>query len=276
MGRLKNKKLMVLTKRLVLLMAAALVGISVSAQSADSLQTTTAKSEVTSRSEQRANRGLSDMRTAVVPKGQWVFGGTVTYTTHNNSDFKLLVVDGINSKGYSVKASPIIGYSLTPNSIIGVRGSYSRSHLDLDSAALNLGEGDAALNFGVDYYYMLKHSYNVAAIWRQYIPLGVNKRIALFAEFQLAAGGSESKFAEGSPIRGTYSKSFDLSIGANPGVVAFITNNMALELNIGMLGLGYSKTNQVHNQITTGQRSSSMMNFKVNLLSIGIGLAFYL
>jgi hypothetical protein len=123
---------------------------------------------------------------------------------------------------------------------------------------------------------MLKHSYDVAAIWRQYIPLGRNRRIALFAEFQVAMGGSESKFAEGSPIRGTYSKGFDLSIGANPGVVAFITNNMALELNVGMLGLGYSHNKQVHNQVTTGKSSSSAMNFKVNILSIGMGVAFYL
>jgi hypothetical protein len=92
----------------------------------------------------------------------------------------------------------------------------------------------------------------------------------------LAVGGSQSKFAEGSPIRGTYAKGFDISLGANPGVVAFITNNMALELNIGVLGLGYSHTRQVHNQISVGETSSSLMNFKVNILSIGLGLAFYL
>ena len=51
---------------------------------------------------------------------------------------------------------------------------------------------------------------------------------------------------------------------------------MALELNVGILGLGYTRTKQVHNQITTGQSSSSNMNFKVNILSIGLGVAFYL
>ena len=122
------------------------------------------------------------MKTQIVPKGQWVFGGSLTYSTHTNSDYTFLIIEDIESTGYSVKVSPLVGYSLAPNSIIGLRGSYSRSFLNMDSASLHLGEGDAALNFGVDYYYMLKHSYNVAAIWRQYIPLGRNKRLALFAE----------------------------------------------------------------------------------------------
>lgn len=267
---------MFLSKKIVLFLALMLVGFSAMAQSADSVAVEPSTSEVLSRSQQRKSRGLSDMKTHIVPKGQWVFGGTLTYTTHNNADYTFLVVEDIASKGYSVKVSPMVGYSLAPNSIIGVRGMYSRSHLIMDSASLHLGEGDAALNFGVDYYYMLKHAYNAAIIWRQYIPLGANKRIALFSEFQLSVGGSQSKFAEGSPIRGTYSKGFDISLGANPGIVAFITNNMALELNIGMLGLGYSHQSQVHNQVTTGESSSSTMNFKVNILSIGLGIAFYL
>ncbi len=268
---------MYLSKRLAVFAATALLSFCAMAQSVDTLTLQEKSTQcVLSKSEQRKNRGISDLKTHIVPKGQWVFGGNLTYSTHNNSDYKFLVVEDINSKGFSVKVSPMIGYSIVPNSIIGVRGMYSRSHLVMDSASLHLGEGDAALNLGVDYYYMLRHSYNVAAIWRQYIPLGRNKRLGLFAEFQMAMGGSQSKFAEGSPIRGTYSKGIDISLGVNPGIVAFITNNMALEINVGMLGIGYSKTQQIHNQIATGETSSSMMNFKVNILSIGMGIAFYL
>jgi len=32
----------------------------------------------------------------------------------------------------------------------------------------------------------------------------------------------------------------------------------------------------VHNQVTVGHRSASKMNFKVNIFSIGLGVAFYL
>lgn len=267
---------MYLYKRIVVLFAAFAIVGTATAQESDSLKVKQRGVESLSREEQRENRGLSNMKTQIVPKGQWVAGGSVTYSTHTNSDYKFLVINNIDSKGFSFKISPLVGYSIATNSIVGARGVYSRSHLVMDSASLNMGEGDAALNLGVDYYYMLKHSYNVAAIWRQYIPLGYTKRIGLFAEFQLAMGGSQAKFAEGSPIRGTFSKGFDISIGVNPGVVAFMTDNIALELNVGILGLGYSHTKQVHNQVTTGVTSSSMMNFKINILSIGMGVAFYL
>ena len=236
----------------------------------------TLSSKPMSRREFRKNRGLSNIKNHIVPKGQWIFGGTMSYSTHTNSSYNFLVVDDIDSKGYTLKVSPIIGYALRQNSMIGARLVYSRSFLEMDSAALNLGEGDGALNFGVDYYYALKHSYEVIAIWRQYIPLGRSKRLALFSEFQLSFGGSQSKFAEGSPIRGTFAKSFDIALGVNPGIVAFVTNNMAFEVNVGVLGLSYSHTEQIHNQIMKGETSASLMNFKINILSIGLGVAFYL
>lgn len=242
---------------------------------ADTLAVDKPVAEMT-RNEIRKQRGISNLKNHIVPAGQWVFGGTLSYSTHSNDNYKLLVVEGIDSEGYTFKVSPMIGYSLLPNSIVGVRFAYSRSFLNIDNARVNLGEGDGALNFGVDYYYALKHSYDIIAIWRQYIPLGRNKRFALFTEFQLSLGGSQSKFAEGSPIRGTYSKAFNISAGVNPGIVAFLTNNMAVEINVGVLGINYSSTQQVHNQVTVGNTNSSMMNFSINIFSIGVGVAFYL
>ena len=58
--------------------------------------------------------------------------------------------------------------------------------------------------------------------------------------------------------------------------MAFVTNAMALELNVGVMGITYESVKQIHNQVAVGRRSGSMMSFKVNLLSIGLGMAFYL
>ena len=76
--------------------------------------------------------------------------------------------------------------------------------------------------------------------------------------------------------RGTYSQGFGASLALQPGIVAFVTNNTALELSIGVFGIGYERTKQTKNQIETGIVESSNMNFKVNLLSIGFGVSFYL
>ena len=221
----------------------------------------------------RQNRGIANIRTEFVPKGQWVFGGSVSYSTHSNDNYNFLIIEDIQSTGYQFKITPIVGYAYSRNSLVGVRFGYQRSLAELDNASLSITSLDNS------YFYSLKHSYNVEALWRKYIPLGRgNKRFALFAEVGLAMGGSQSKLASGpsNAISGTYSTSFDVSLGVNPGISAFLTNNMAIEVNIGVLGLNYSKTTQVGNQVDMGSTSSSQMNFRVNIFSIGLGASFYL
>ena len=224
-------------------------------------------------SQRRQNRGISNLKTEFVPKGQWVFGGSVSYSTHVNNNYNFLIIEDIQSNGYQFKVSPLVGFAYSKNSLIGVRFGYSRGLEKLDNASLSITSLDNA------YYYDLKHSYNVEALWRKYIPLGKdNKRFALFAEVGLAMGGSQSKVASGpqDSITGVYKNSFDVALGVNPGISAFLTNNMAIEVNIGVLGFNYSKTNQISNQVVTGTTSASQMNFKVNIFSIGLGASFYL
>jgi len=226
-----------------------------------------------SQSESRKRRGISNLRTEFVPKGQWVFGGSISYSTHSNNNYTFLIIEDIQSDGYTFKVSPLVGYAYSKNSLIGMRFGYSRSLTELDNASLTITSLDNA------FYYSLKHSYNVEALWRKYIPLGRNnKRFALFAEVALAMGGSQSKLASGpaNALSGTYATSFDLALGVNPGIAAFLTNNLAIEVNVGVFGFNYSQTRQVSNQVVTGQTSSSQMNFKVNIFSIGLGAAFYL
>ena len=221
----------------------------------------------------REHRGIADIRTEFVPKGQWVFGGSISYSTHTNNNYSFLIIEDIQSNGYQFKITPLVGYAYTKNSLVGVRFGYSRGLTQLDNASLSITSLDNA------FYYSLKHAYNVEALWRRYIPLGRdNKRFAIFAEVGLAMGGSQSKLATGaqqSP-KGVYASSFDVALGVNPGISAFLTNNMAIEVNIGVLGFNYSSTRQVGNQVVTGTTSTSQMNFKVNIFSIGLGASFYL
>ena len=226
--------------------------------------------------EKRRERGLTDPRNLFVPKGQLVFGGTASYSTHTNEGYQFLIVEGIDSKGYTVRVSPMIAYALTDNMALGGRFIYSRTLLELDKAELQLGDEGSDTDLKANNYYSLRHNYSVAAIWRQYIPLGRNKRFALFNETQLSVGGTQARFTNDSPVKGTYETGYTLSLGISPGIVAFATNNMAVEVNVGVMGISYTHTKQVHNQVTVGKRNTSMMNFKVNIFSIGLGMAFYL
>ncbi len=226
--------------------------------------------------EKRSQRGLTDTHNLFVPKGQWVFGGTASYSTHSNDSYQLLLIEGINSKGYTMRVSPMIAYAFRDNMALGARFIYGRSLLKMDSAELKLGDEESGTQIGVRDFYSLKHSYEAAVIWRQYIPLGRNKRFALFNEMQLSIGGSQARFANDAPVKGTYQTGYDFSLGISPGIIAFATNNMAFEVNVGVMGVSYNHTKQVHNQVTVGERSSGMLNFKINIFSIGLGVAFYL
>lgn len=226
--------------------------------------------------ERRRQRGLTDIRTEFVPKGQWIFGGTASYSTHTNESFQFLIIDGIGSEGYNFRVSPLIAYALRTNMAVGGRFIYSRTLLKLNSANLKFGDEETGTNIRIQDFYALRSSYQAAVIWRQYIPLGQSKRFALFNEMSFTAGGVQAKFANDSPVKGTYERGFTFELGVSPGIVAFATNNMAIEINVGVMGISYNRTKQVHNQVTVGHRSTSMMNFKVNIFSIGLGMAFYL
>ena len=210
-----------------------------------------------------------------VPKGQGVVGSSVSYSEHNEQNYQFLVIDGFNSDGYTFKISPMFCYAFRDNVAAGGRFSYGRTLTKLDGVTLNL---DESTQFDVNDMYQLKHSYSAMGVLRNYINLGTSKRFGLFAETRLEIGGSQSKVVtkDGTSLTGTYTKTTDFGIGVAPGIVAFINNYTAVEVSIGVLGLDFSKVKQTTDQVYIGERSSSSANFKINLFSIGLGIAFYL
>ncbi len=232
-------------------------------------------SEELSREEFRQNRGLVDMQTEFVPKGQWIVGATGSYSTHVNDNFTLLVVDGIQSEGYSINITPTLAYAFRTNTVAGVRFKYNRSLLRIYDAELSIG-GEDGTQIVVNDFYALSHSYVGSAVVRQYIPLGKAKRFALFSDIELEGGRFQSKFANDYPVKGTFSEGYTMGFGVTPGIVAFATNDVAFEVSVGMLGIGYTHTEQVHNQVYIGEVNSSNLNFKMNLLTIGLGVSIYL
>lgn len=81
---------------------------------------------------------------------------------------------------------------------------------------------------------------------------------------------------QGYDINGTFQESQDFSISFVPGLVAFINDFTAAEVTVGVLGFQRSKTKQITNQVYEGKYSSSSGNFRINVFSISLGLAFYL
>ena len=67
-----------------------------------------------------------------------------------------------------------------------------------------------------------------------------------------------------------------MGVGVSPGIVMFLNNYSALEVNVGVVGFNYTHTKATTDQIYVSDRKSSSANFKLNLMSISFGVAFYL
>lgn len=227
----------------------------------------------TNLSAQNFDRGIK--QSTFVPKGQWITGLSVSYSEYTNDNYKFIVLEKINGSGYSVKVSPLVCFTFRDNVAAGGRFAYGRSLTKIDNISLDLDED---IKFDISDVYSLSHSYSGTGVLRTYISLGDTKRFGLYNEVQLTAEGGQSKMlnGKGEELTGTYQKNLGLQVGMSPGLVAFINNYTAVEVSVGVLGFNYKRTEQVTDQVYYGSRSTSSANFKINLFSISLGLAFYL
>lgn len=224
---------------------------------------------------QKFDRGI-DMSTqpVFVEKGTWMVGGGASWAMHSNDEARILVVEGVNSTGYSLSFSPAVCYMIRDNFGVGARIGYKRDMFLLDSAKVSFGE--AALEFAN--YHAISQSFEIQGLARYYIPVGNSKRIALFNEVQLGYSFGQGKVMDGhtDDIVGTYEVSNSVALNVCPGFMAFISDRLALDVNVNMLGVHFDWTDQTHNQVAHGRRNVSFINFKINLLAIGFSLYYYI
>jgi len=208
-----------------------------------------------------------------VQKGTWMFGGTGNYAVHDYDNYKFLVAEGITSTGYNVTVSPAFSYIIRDNLGVGLRIDYSRKMFDVDSAAVNIAETGIAVN---NYHY-IRQKFTAKLFLRNYIPIVNSRRFAMFNETQLSYGMGQGKVIDGHHnIEGTYSDLTSMGINLCPGFMAFATDHLAVEMSVNMLGLNINHERQTHNQVYTGDIKSTSVNFRVNVLSVGFGLYYYL
>lgn len=210
-----------------------------------------------------------------VPKGQWITGVSVSYSVSNQDHYQFIVFENINGDTYSFKVSPMVMYCFKDNLAAGARIAYSRSRTSLDGASVVLGSDT---NYDIENLFSISQDWYGTAAFRNYINLGNSTRFGLFNECQIQVGGGQSKLVSGvgESLSGTYEKNVSLNIGLSPGLVMFLNNYSAIEVNVGVLGFNYSHTRSTTDQIYIANRSTKSANFKVNLFSIMFGATFYL
>lgn len=220
------------------------------------------------------DRGI-EMKT-FIPKGQWMVGTTFSYSEHVDENFEFLsVLKDIESDGYTFKVTPLVSYFIRDNISIGGRFSYSRSNTNLGNLSLELGDD---LSFDVENYTATSNTYTAALFIRTYLNLGDSKRFGLFNEARVSYGYSESNSSSGTgtDLSGIYQLKHNLNIGVAPGITCFINDYVAAEASVNVAGLNFNWYDQKKDQVYPGKRTSSSANFKINLLSIDLGIVFYL
>lgn len=220
------------------------------------------------------DRGYGDFGSVVfVEKGKWVVSGSARYSQHVNDDYNFTIISDINSTGYGISANPKAFYMFKDNMGLGLNLSYDRSMLDLTSADLSISD----ISMNASDCYQISHKYGAHVVYRAYIPLAGSKRIAMFADVMLGGSYKEGKEynAAGGTSIGSFHQTYAAELAVDPGIVAFLADRLAVELNVGLFGVNYKWTDQIHNQVEEGRFTTSNTGFVVNLLSLGVGLSYY-
>ncbi len=231
-------------------------------------------------SSERFDRGIGRSTSVFIPKGY--IGGGVSFSMNNYSlgqlsddaGYQMLfsLVQDIKGDMSSFGVAPYVYYFIDNNTALGIRFGYDRSSLSSGSANLSLGDG---LSFGVQDFNYFKHMYSVSLAGRYYMPFGDSKRFAMFAEVR-ATGGygqSETYKPEGDRKYGTYQDIFKFNLGLVPGICAFVMDEVALEVSVGVLGFDYQNIRQVTNQVEVSEMRKFSANYKINLMSINLGIS---
>ncbi|MDO5395697.1 MAG: hypothetical protein Q4F07_07015 [Bacteroidales bacterium] len=210
-----------------------------------------------------------------VPKGQWIAGVSVSYSQSSQDNYQFLIIENLNGDTYSFKVSPMVLYAFKDNLAVGGRLGYTRQRTQLDKARFVL---DSETDYDVDHLYSISHKFYGMAAFRNYMSLGSGTRFGLFNEVQLEFGGGESKIEKGSGVdfTGTFERTFSINVGLAPGMVMFLNNYSAIEVNVGVLGFNYNHAKATTDRIYVAKHNSKSANFRINLFSITFGCVFYI
>ncbi len=124
----------------------------------------------------------------------------------------------------------------------------------------------------------LERSYSIAPFMRNYLPLG-SGRFCLYNEtnLQFSYGSAVRQVENSLDLTRIESTTYEVRLGIQPGITGFITEGIAVEAGTSLLGLSSEYTESVTNgnEDDKSQSYSNNVNFKIDLLSLFLGVTFY-
>lgn len=229
------------------------------------------------------DRGVGQMNSVFIPKGTIGGGVTVSYNTYdlggstNDVGYSMLfsLLSGIKGSMYTYGIAPNLSYFVADNFSVGLRFDYDETQLQVGNLGISLGD---LASLSIKDYNMSKISYSGSLTGRYYMPIANSRRIAMFGEFRLTGNFAESLTyqAKDGYNTGTFQTIYGAALNIVPGLCVFATNNACVEVAVGILGIDYQYVVQESNLVQTSTMQRSGANFKINPLSINLGVAFYI
>jgi len=215
---------------------------------------------------------------AQLSKGRMMLSGSVNYSNNHSSriDTGLNATQPIDNSN-SFNGILRYGYFVTNKIMVGVYGGYSHSDYNFKSVYF---DGNNYINQTSN---NMSNNFSGGIFSRYYQMLG-KSRFALFGQLSVgySAGKQEQKTTSqypGGSLNTTNSHGDMSSITAafNPGIVFFITKNIAIETTFGSMGFSTQRTKNYNAGGGYNETKNSTFNSNLgfNLSSLSWGVNFY-
>ena len=213
-------------------------------------------------------------------KGTWLLGGTLSAKSNNYSDIDLLVVDveNFNQRAFNVRLEG--SYFFKENVSVGLGLQYGENKADLIANLLDNSYTRNIRNFS--------RSYGVVGFIKNHIPISSNNVFYVTNQTELYYGyrSGPSETYIGDILERQYAEKHSVGVSIRPGILVFLTDSFAFDLNMGILGFSHSKEdvsykypeNNLPSESTRkkdGSNKSTDLNLKFDLLKLGFGFSYY-
>lgn len=124
----------------------------------------------------------------------------------------------------------------------------------------------------------IKRGFSFTPNFRTSIPMTKNERLSFFTSAGLTIGKSNTlkrTTKNMDEIEKSYSDEFNFRLGLSPGVTFFAMENFALEIQLDVLGYELNIEEKTKNGVDESRDIRHNIDFKVNILSMKLGLAYY-
>lgn len=269
-------------KRLILLVAAAIVSVATLSAQETTARTENANSEANKTKflpmRQRIDRHVD--RNKFVYKGEVMLGLTASYgnVKAEDSDLMLLFND-IDVGLRSTTVRPFIAYAYRDNRAVGMRIGYQYMNGQLGNIDLNLGlVADGIEDMNISDLGLRNETYSWSIFHRNYLGLDRRGIVGVILESELLVKTGTTRFnSGGEDVSSSLSRNFAAQLNLNPGIGVYIFPQVCVTATVGIGGLRYNNIRQLNSAgEVVGRRDHSSLSFKVNIVDIQIGVVAHL